>query len=80
MIRGPSTRVHSGDLSGATPRASCELGNAWLDFRHDRYRGQRPFEGGLIVVKTKMDGRFCRAAWMSAADAQELRAQRRVPD
>jgi hypothetical protein len=56
------------------------LGNAWLDFRHDRYRGQRPFEGGLIVVKTKMDGRFCRAAWMSAADAQELRAQRRVPD
>lgn len=51
-------------------------GSSTLEFRHGLYRGYRNFEGGLIVVRARFDGEFRKAAWVTAADADEWRSAR----
>lgn len=54
-----------------------EKGSSTLDFRHSLYRGQRNWEGGLIVVFARIDGSFRKASWVTAADTQEWRRTRK---
>lgn len=52
-------------------------GSSFIEFRHSLYRGFRNFEGGLILVIARFDGEFRKAAWVSAADAEEMRRNMR---
>ncbi len=54
-----------------------EKGSSTLEFKHSLYRGYRNWEGGMIVVMARFDGEFRKAAWVTAADAEEWREQRR---
>jgi hypothetical protein len=56
-----------------------EKGSATLYFGHRLYRGFRPYEGGLIVVFARSDGEYRKAAWISAADAEDWRSHRYLP-
>src|SRR5262249_54556350 len=51
-------------------------GNACLDFGHDLYRGDRLYEGGLVVVEASADGHFRRAYWVTRPDAEVPRLTR----
>lgn len=53
-----------------------EKGSSTLEFKHRLYRGQRNWEGGMIVVMTRFDGEYRKASWVTAADAEEWRQQR----
>jgi hypothetical protein len=57
--------------------AFTDKGSSQLEYRHSLYRGYHNLEGGLVVVLARFDGEFRKAAWVTAADAEELRRTRR---
>jgi hypothetical protein len=50
-----------------------------LDFRHDLYRGDPLFAGGLVVVEATPVGQFRRASWVTEPDARPVRRTRIRP-
>jgi hypothetical protein len=83
LVHEALLRLLSGQAIAGAPDRHLEAiefsskGTSQLEFRHTLYRGYRNWEGGVIVVMARFDGESRKAAWVTAADADEVRRTRR---